>query len=255
VNIVNYLSALPALLGVTVFVAYIIVLKNQSGDRVTVDIVSKLRRDDATTLPANVDAATLSKLIETDAAVRSRVNQQDFALLKTALRQQYITSIFVYAVPGALFVFGITLYVYTSSRPQPLSIAGISTHSSAPAAGGLAVDSDPLEVSWAASGRPEDLAVSLQNITTGEQSEPKRARPADGRVTFQPSDYERLLADGANRDHGGANSVRASVQGSKDAFFSGPITLHVGTIIDVVRLSSTRIKIMAVDRQFCNPVL
>src|SRR5262245_34586031 len=112
----QFLSTLPAILGLAGFVVYYFLSRNRGGDQITLDIVAKLRRDLPDYLPAEAEKlnpATLEHLIDSDAAIRSKVSDQDFQLLRDALRQQFITSIIVYALCAIVFLSGIALYVYT----------------------------------------------------------------------------------------------------------------------------------------------
>jgi hypothetical protein len=135
VGMMQFLSSLPALLGLTGFVVYYFLSRNRGGDRITLDIVEKLRQVAPERMPAQpekLDPTTLAKLIESDTTLRSKVSEQDSQLLRDALRQQFITSVVVYGLCGVIFLAGIGLYVYASTRPTPVSISSISAESTDP---------------------------------------------------------------------------------------------------------------------------
>jgi hypothetical protein len=113
-GVMQFLSPLSALLGITGFVVYYFISRNRGGDRITLDIVAKLRREAPERLPpqtTKLDSATLAKLVESDTILRSKVGEQDFQLLRDALRQQFITSVIVYGLCAFIFLTGIGLYV------------------------------------------------------------------------------------------------------------------------------------------------
>jgi hypothetical protein len=122
-GVMQFLSSLPALLGITGFVVYYFISRNRGGDRITLDIVAKLRREVPERFPpeaTKLDSATLAKLVESDTILRSKVGEQDFQLLRDALRQQFITSVIVYGLCAFIFLAGTGLYVYVSIRPHHL---------------------------------------------------------------------------------------------------------------------------------------
>jgi hypothetical protein len=240
----QFLSTLPAILGLAGFVVYFFLSRNRGGDQITLDIVAKLRRDIPDRLPAEAEKlnpATLERLIDGDAAIRSRVSDQDFQLLRDALRQQFITSIIVYGLCAMVFLSGIALYVYIQVRPKPVSISSISAASGNPLADGLAVDLDDLLVRWSAQGDPEDIRVSLEEMDHQHRTSTKIVRSTDGQITFAPGDYHEILN---NRDHNGENNLRVAIQTSNSSYFSPTFSMHVGTIILAVHIEPLRIKIM-----------
>lgn len=237
----QFLSTLPAILGLTGFIVYYFLLRNRGGDRVTLDIVGKLRRDAPGLLPADaekLDPATLTKLIESDATLRSKISRQDFQLLRDALRQQFITSLVVYIICGLIFVVGVLFYWYT--QPTPLTITSISAESTTPSARGLPVDSDPLLVKWIASGVPEDIAVVLEELDHHRRTATKTVRSTEGRILFQPDEYRDILN---NRSHNAENRVRAIIQASNSVFYSPEFSIHVPVTIVSVH-ANDKVKIM-----------
>jgi hypothetical protein len=244
-HVMRFLSSLPALLGLTGFVVYFFLLRNRGGDRITLDIVAKLRREAPERLPpqaTKLDSATLARLIESDTILRSKVGEQDFQLLRDALHQQFITSIIVYGLCGLIFLAGIGLYVYVSMQPTPVSISSVSAESTDPDAQGIPVDLDSLRVKWTASGDPEDIAVSLQDMESQRQTSTKIVRSTEGQVVFTARDYRDILV---NREHGGENRLRAVFQTAKSPYFSPGFSMKVGLTVIAWHVEQ-RIKIIGV---------
>jgi hypothetical protein len=242
----QFLSTLPAILGLAGFVVYFFLSRNRGGDQITLDIVAKLRRDVPGHLPPDAerfDPGMLARLIEGDAALRTKVSGQDFQLLRDALRQQFVTSITVYGLCAVVFLAGIALYVYTQLRPKPVSISSISAASVDPQAQGLPVDLDGLLVRWSAAGDPEDIKVSLEEMDHQRRTAAKTVRSTDGEITFAPEEIHDILT---NRDHNGENKLRVTVQTSASSYFSSIFSIHVGTTILAVHIEPLRIKIMGV---------
>jgi hypothetical protein len=66
----KFLGSLPALLGLTGFIVYYFLLRNRGGDKITVEIVAKLRATIPERLPADpkkLSPSALAALIEGDA--------------------------------------------------------------------------------------------------------------------------------------------------------------------------------------------
>ena len=101
----NFLVTLPALLGLTGFVVYQLIVHNGSGDRITREIVAKLRNRHAGDLPKRGEGLTpadLARAIGRNARLMADVDKQDFELLREALRRQQTTSLVVYLLCGFL---------------------------------------------------------------------------------------------------------------------------------------------------------
>jgi hypothetical protein len=238
------LSSMPALLGLTGFVVYYFLTGNRAGDRITLDIVAKLRREAPERLPAGadkLDAAALSNLIEGDARIRDKVSEQDFQLLRDALRQQFITSLTVYAVCGVIFLSGVALFVYMSVRPTPVVLSSISVESTDPAAKGLPNDLDGLRVRWSSIGDPEDVSVALEAMDVQRRTAPKTVKSTEGELVFSPDEYKAILT---NRSHGGQNRMRVVVQTARSTYTSPEFAMHVGTTILAAHVEPLRVKIM-----------
>jgi hypothetical protein len=244
VSAMKFLGSLPALLGLTGFIVYYFLLRNRGGDKITVQIVAKLRATIPERLPADpkrLNPSALAALIEGDAQLRSQVSRQDFQLLREALRQQFITSVIVYGLCVLVFLAGVGLYVYLSTRPTPVSVTAITTQSSDPDALGLATDLDPLRVSWAAAGDPEDISVLLEGMDSHRRTAVKMVRSTESRVTFVPEDYRPILE---SREHAGANRLRALILSARASFFSSEFSMRVGTTILAAHIDPLRVKII-----------
>ena len=201
-GVMSFLSALPAVLGLTGFVIYFFLARNRQGDRITQDIVSKLRRDAPASLPPDadkLDAAALERLLSRDKDLQQKVNQDEFAILRSSIRFQFILSLVVYTLCVIAFLAGI--YMYFFLHP---SISSISVNSLDPASEGVPVDLDRLAVHWSSKGVPADLRVALKNIDTGEEMNPKKVASIEGVVELSPEEYLPILH---NRKHNGATWV------------------------------------------------
>ena len=240
----KFLSSLPALLGLTGFVVYYFLARHRGGDRITADIVARLRQNIPDRLPEHPETlgrAALMALLEGDTQLRASVSEQDFQLLRDALRQQFITSVLVYGLSVLVFLAGVGLYVYVSTRPTPVTISSIAAESTDSQAAGMAVDLDPLRVSWSAAGDPEDIAVVLEAMDSHRRTEPKTVRSTESQVVFSPAEYQSILG---SRNHGESNRVRAVLQTARSSFFSSEFPIQVGTTIIAVHIEPLRVKII-----------
>src|SRR5579859_5424416 len=153
----QFLSGLPAILAVLGFVAFTLLRGKILDDQVVREIVGKLRTQG--TIDAKIygamTPARLKATLDADRSLRAAVDERDFELLKQSLRQQFAIRVVVYVVLAAIFVFGVAMYVYQATRPKKLIVSGIRVASTVSTAKGLAVDADPLEVTWTADGPAE----------------------------------------------------------------------------------------------------
>jgi hypothetical protein len=242
----QFLASLPAVLGLAGFVIFYFLRRNQSGDQITREIVAKLRRGAPDRLPAhpeNLTRATLTRLVENDAGLRSQISDQDFQLLRDALRQQFVTSLTVYGLCGFIFLVGVALYTYVSIRPKPVSVSSISVQSADQATGGALVDLYPLRVVWNSDGDPEDLSILLEELNSHRRTSAKTVRSTEDAIVFDPEEYKIILTD---RSHGGFNRLRAVLQSVKTTFLSSEVHVSVGTTILVALMEPTRLKIIGI---------
>ena len=228
----HFLSILPSILAVLGFIAFTLLRGKILDDHIVRDIVSKLRTQGAID-PKTYEGMTPAKLkatLDADKSLRAGVNERDFLLLRQTLSQQFAIRVIVYAVLAAIFFFGVGAYVYQTTRPKKLAVSGIRVASTTPAAKGLAVDTDPLEVTWTTDGPAEDVRVSLENVRSGKKTAPLRVSSSEGRVVFPVGSYQELLQE---RGLGEKNSLRALVQGSEETFYSQEVEVFVGVTIMV----------------------
>jgi len=226
-SINTFLSGLPALLGILGFVVYQFLKTNSQGDQITKKIVEKIRSQ-SPEIALNIQGLSptqLDKKLELDHDINRLVGKQDYQLLKQALRQQFLTTLTVFVICGTLFIVGVSLFAYTSTRPEPLKIDQLHLESVEPDAKGLAVDLDDLSVTWSSSGKDEDIGFQLQNPQTGRTSELLRTSSREGKIVFPRKSYEQILDDRELRE---SNRVRILCQTSKKTFVSDEFQLKVG---------------------------
>ena len=222
INIRTFLTALPAILGLTGFVVYQLLRSRGTGDPVVLRIVEKLRKAAPGKIASKgLSAEQVDHLLNADERLREIISNQDFQLLKQTLRQQFVTSIFVYSVCALLFAVGTYLYV---RQGRTLEVSSIRINSTDPAADGLPVDIDDLAVTWKSSGEPEEVDVYLEN-PDGSQSDHQRVKSSQNRVVFCPRQYKQVQL---NRAKGGANHIRAVLQSKSKVFVSDSVDLKVG---------------------------
>lgn len=236
-TVLQFLGSLPALLGFTGFVIYYFIQRNQGGDQVTLTIVGKLRAAAADRLPPEAerfDAGTLAKFIEGDNLLRSKISEQDFQLLRDALRQQFITSLVVYGACGVIFVAGILFYVYLNPPAKPVTLNDFGVESVNPLAKGIPVDLDELQVRWAATGDPEDLQISLQEMEKNRQTPSKTVRSTNGQVNFSVDDYKSILLP---QKRNGQNRLRVVARSQEQTFYSPEFFIRAGITIAAFRFA------------------
>ena len=222
-----FLSSLPAIVGILGFVVYQFLKSNSQGDQITKKIVEKIRSQSPEIASdiQGLSPAQLDKKLELDHDINRLVGKQDYQLLKQALRQQFLTTLTVFMICGTLFIVGVSLFAYTSARPEPLKINQLHLESVDPDAKGLAVDLDDLSVSWTRAGKDEDVGFQLQNPQTGRTSDLLRTSSREGRIVFPRKSYEQILDDRELRE---SNRVRIVCQTSKTTFVSDEFQLKVG---------------------------
>jgi hypothetical protein len=226
----------------TGFVVYQFIARNSAGDRITRDIVAKLRTTHAGALPGGGDRLTpaaLAKALDQNARLKAEVDVQDFELLRDALRRQFITNLFVYSLCGVLFLVGVGLFTWNTVRPHPVVISNLSLQG-----GGRSiqpVDTQPLLVRWTADGDREDVSISLLNTETSTRGPALTANSDDGRLLLQPDQYHGVLS---RRGAGEANPLRVIVQTHHSAFNSPVTPVQVGITVEAVKFDESRIRIV-----------
>lgn len=235
-----FLSALPAILGVLGFVVFLILRSFGRGDPATLRIIEKLRVEHPDRFrDSNLTSRQVHNLLLEDQKLQKEVGQQDFALLKQALRQQHVQSITVYALCAGLFAVGVILFIYQVNKPPPTAITGIGLQDRSPQAGSLLVDLDNFLVTWHSSGTPTNVKVFAENLDSGMRSRPLEARSSDDEVVLRHDDYAPLLT---RRDLHDSNRIRIVIQANDKAFYSKEFRVRVGmTIVAAVLNSHVRI--------------
>lgn len=136
---------------------------------------------------------------------------------------------------GAIGLFALVFFVTptTPQRPDdmpPLSLANWDIRSEDKSAEGLAVDTDPLTISWRAGGDAHDLEIWLENVQTTKASRVLRTSASQHKVTFAREDYVDVLS---SRTPGTVNRVRvvANALPSGQRAISQEFDLHVGLTV------------------------
>lgn len=224
----EFLSSVPAILGIVGFVAYHLLRSQPGGDTISRTIVDKLRVQSSARLPENIRAKDLNNWLHSDLQLRQAVSEQDFRLLQQTLRQQHRESILVYLIVCILLLVSVTLYVYSELRPKPLTLRAFRLESVVPAAKGLAVDTDTLRLSWETDGDADDIDLALQNVQTGRTTEWVHVSSTQQAILFPQDLYARILSE---RQRGGFNRVRAVARISGATRTSDEFRLCVGITV------------------------
>ena len=225
----NFLAALPALLALAGFVLYQMLGAHRAGDEVTRRIVEKLRRDaPAETPDRRLNAKQVEHLVGSQQNLARIVGEQDFRLLQQALRQQFLISALVYVISIAFCAWSVYLFVHQVPPLKDLRMEHIVLSDRETEAGGLAVDVDPLSVTWEAQGDREDVKVFLENVNTGGRTNPEAASSSETMIAFSPDAYHALLLQ---RQRGSSNRLRAVIQTRTSSFKSEPTDVMVGFVI------------------------
>jgi hypothetical protein len=230
----SFLAALPALLALAGFVLYQILGSNRSGDEITRRIVDKLRKAAPTKLAADkrLSGTQLERLLLADHELHKMVGEQDFLLLKQALRQQFVISLTVYFLAVAFCALSAFLFFRQTQAKKEFRIEHISFADNEPQSHGLPVDLDLLQLNWQSSGEPEDASTYLENVETHAKTGTIAVPSSEHSVRFPPDSYKSILV---NRQRGETNRVRAVFQSKQGVFVSDVLNLPVGlTILTVV---------------------
>jgi hypothetical protein len=114
-------AAVPAILGLTGFIASLFLRRAKGNDQITLRIIDKIRLNAPDLLADRLEImspSALSKTIAVNALLRSQVGEHDFQLLRAALQNQFIISLVVYGLCGFCFIVGGALYFLL--QPPPL---------------------------------------------------------------------------------------------------------------------------------------
>jgi len=240
----SFLASLPAILATLGLVTFLILRAREKGDPITARIVDRLRAEAPERFLGHdkLSAKQLSDLLRQDQQLRSTISAQDFSLIERALRQQFHISVVVYLICASLFLIGVGLFVYQMNRPKPLVIDNIHVASETLGADGLAVDVDPLLVTWSSSGDEQAIRVWIENADTGERSSTFSTYSGQSSLSISNTDYSEILS---HRSRGKFNRVRVVFQANDSQFRSKETKLHVGiTVLAVVYDNQVKIAAM-----------
>lgn len=225
----EFLAALPAMLGITGFVIYLIIKKSVSNDPVINSILEKLKYEEPSYYKhiLKLTPSEKSKILINDAKLREKVSEADRKIINRVITTHYRTNIFVYVICSLLLISGVYLYI----RPKPLTISSIQIQNAETEDYDLIVDIDPIVITWISNGNNEAVEVVLENIQTGKQSERYKALASDGQIKILADDfynYDKILS---NRTPNESNRIRAIIYSDNESFNSKPFELKVGVKI------------------------
>ncbi|PSR55783.1 hypothetical protein AHMF7605_20915 [Adhaeribacter arboris] len=225
----NFLTTLPAILGIIGFVIYLILKKSITEDPIIKSILEKLRYNEPgfyNQLDKLSDSEKV-KILKTDYRLRDKISEGDRKLLDKSLTNQYRTNLFVYSLCAILLLVGIYLF----TRPVPLQIDNIQVQNTDSRDNNQIVDLDPITVTWTSSGKNGDILVALENIETGKQTKRYRALASDGEIIFKSDNYDNYDKILSNRFPNESNKIRAIVYSGQESFKSKPFEIKVGVKI------------------------
>jgi hypothetical protein len=116
----TFLSALPALLGLTGFVLYQILGTHKSGDEISLRIVAKLRCGLGGDAPPDLRLTPkqVGRLLEQQHRFREIAGEQDFRLLKQTLTQQFVITVLVYVLAVGFCSWSVYLFIHSSPQQK-----------------------------------------------------------------------------------------------------------------------------------------
>jgi hypothetical protein len=229
-----FLASLPALLAICGFVVYHLLGSHKQSNQIIATIIGKLRRESPTEASAleGLTARQIATTIRLNDSFRQLISNQDFKLLRTVTKHEFVKSLVVYGLIGVLCLGSVIAFVFLQTRPEQVDLTGWSLESDQPDAGGLAVDLDPLVLRWQAKGPQEEVGIVLENVQTGRKTEVARTTTSEQRVIFSREACRMLLH---NRSLYGHNRIRAIARLKSGSFASQEFSLLVG--IKVIALA------------------
>ncbi len=217
----GFLAGLPALLGIVGFIAYQILQHFGKSNAIVSAIVEKLRLAAPERVPdQRLTAISVDRLLRRDDGLRRIISEQDFALLKKVLNQQFVTALVVYVLCGGLCIFGVLQYVKQQNATKVTGIGVVG-----PGGEHTLVDLDPLTVNWKSEGDRQRLRVYLENVLDHGRSKAYTVESAGRTVTFCPDDYQSIRTV---REKGGRNGFHAVLETPDHVFTSEEFDLMVG---------------------------
>lgn len=232
-NVATFLISLPAILGLCGFIAYQLLGTHKDRNDIVKTILSKVRRDSperASELEGLTTRQVTQKL-KLDDGFRAIVSEQDFLLLQAVSRQEFIKALSVYILIGLLFLVSVVAYVILKMRPEGTTMSAWSIQSDGAQADGLAVDLDPLVLTWVTEGPSKDIEVYLENVQTRQRTEPVKTTTSQQRLQFSKQSYRSLLANRQLYEH---NRIRAVARAENQTFVSPEFGLLVGIVIQAL---------------------
>ncbi len=176
----GFLAGLPALLGIVGFIVYQILQHFGRPNAVVSAIVEKLRLAAPERVPdQRLTAISVDRLLRRDDGLRRIISEQDFALLKKVLNQQFVTALVVYVLCGGLCIFGVLQYVKQQNATKVTGIGVLG-----PGGEHTLVDLDPLTVNWKSEGDRQRLRVYLENVLFTGAAKPTPWNPRVGLLHF-----------------------------------------------------------------------
>jgi hypothetical protein len=227
-GIYSFLGALPAILGIVGFFAYLWAGQTRVGGELFKQIVSKLRAAPNLEVGeySKLTPSKIGKLLESDERVRGAVNDQDQKLIRLLIILQHGLTVVVLLVCAALIALG----VWLMTRPQPLAIVANPPEATVADAKGILVDLDPIQVEWTSTGRAEPVDVFLEDVDNGKRT-PKKSVASDVRsVVFAPADLTKIAS---NRAYRNSNRIRTVIEWSSGRSESAAKPLAVGIEVEL----------------------
>lgn len=238
-SVMSFIALLPAVLAVLAFVVYRLLSGQKRSDDITKQIVQKLKAD-APKVVSQLEGLSprqISQTLDNDQQLKMLVGENNFRLLNTVLRQEFIKSLSIYSIVTILFIIGIAAFIFLQVRPQAVALSNWNMTSTHPDAENLPVDLDELLVEWQASGPAKDFTFFLENVQTGMRSDEMKASSDGQSIRFPPTSYQNILSV---RERNGVNRVRVVARGDNQLFRSDEFLIRVGIEIGVYPITEEK---------------
>lgn len=244
----DFLTALPAILGIVGFVIYLLVKKSISKDPVVNSILEKLKYEEPSYYKdiLKLSPSEKSQILKSDNILREKISESDRKIINRIVTNHYRTNVFVYVICSLLLITGLYLFV----RPKPLNVSSIHIQNAEADDNDFIVDIDPITVTWTSNGQNDEVEVVLENIQTGKQTKRYRALASDGYMKFLSDDfynYDKILD---NRIPNESNRIRAIIYSETETFNSKPYELKVGVKIICYPEASNSLRFNAIVDQY-----
>jgi hypothetical protein len=113
-------ASIPTVTGLAGLIAFFLLKRAQGNDHIFMHLIEKIRQNAPELFReqlVGMKPSALSKAIQANVTLRTQVGEHDFALLQTALRNQFVISLVIYCVFSLCFLVGAILYFLL--RPPP----------------------------------------------------------------------------------------------------------------------------------------